>query len=75
MIKNFALIINIHSLGVESMFAFVFLLIIFVNKVKNWSCHLNHMDKHWWVILHLYFHYVIITEGDNSHELVCAKHD
>jgi len=66
MIKIFTLIINIHSLGVESMFAFVFLLIIFVN---NWSCHLNHTDEHWWVILHLYFHYVMfIMEGDNLHE-------
>jgi len=69
MIKNFTLIINIHSLGVEPIFAFVFLLIIFDNKVKNWSCLLNHTDEHWWVILHLYFHYVMfIMEGDNSHE-------
>jgi hypothetical protein len=69
MIKNFTLIINIHSLGVESRFAFVLLLIIFVNKVNNWSCHFSHTVQHWWVILHLCFHNVMfIMEGDNSHE-------
>jgi hypothetical protein len=50
-------------------FGFVFLLIILYNKVKNWSCLLNHTDEHWWVTLHLYLHYVMfIMEGDNSHE-------
>jgi hypothetical protein len=69
MINKFILIINIHSLGVVSMFAFVFLLTVFVNKVNNWSWHLKHTDEHWWVILHLYFHYVIfIMAGDNPHE-------
>jgi hypothetical protein len=65
MIKNFTLIINIHYLGVESMFAIVFLLIIFVSTVNNWSCH---TDEHWWVILHLYFHCMtLIMEDADSH--------